>query len=83
MGWGTEVSLEIKRNSSCGLQNKSSSYCNVSNMLIVLHSLIYIVFENTVSMIKVSDREEALRFRTTSSKNMCGLLQQILHSCKS
>lgn len=31
-------------------------YCNVNNMLIVLHGLIYIVFEDTLSIIQVSDR---------------------------
>lgn len=59
------------RNSQCGLQNKSSSYCNVNNMMIVLHGLVYIVFEDTLSMIPVSDREEALWFQRTSSKNAC------------
>lgn len=60
-----------KRNSCCGLQNKSSSYCNVSNILIVLHGLIYIVFEHTLSMVQVSDREEAQWFQRTFSKNTC------------
>lgn len=43
-----------KRNSCSGLQNKSTIFCSVNNMLIILPGLVYTVFEDTRSMIEFS-----------------------------
>lgn len=43
-----------KRNSCSGLQNKSTIFCSVNNMLIILPGLVYTVFEGTRSMIEFS-----------------------------
>lgn len=51
-------------------KSKSISFGSVKTMLIVLHTLMYIVFEDTLSMIQVSDWAELLKFLRTS-ENTC------------